>query len=148
MSARRAGAVKVEVFCICEKAGLQDDGSLTIVGIYNRLYASRFPMDLQGFVVAVRIHCDPDEDRKHWLSVIVTDPDANVIATKGPVELRVKTEEHLTHAWIPWVGILGPIRLDGPSEYHLILKVDKQELANTVLFVALKPTAAATDASE
>lgn len=139
--------MKVELFCICEAAKLTD-GVLSIGGVFNRRWATAedFPFSLQ-VTIAAHLRFEADEEGEHKLAVVLTDLDANRGGTP-PVTLTVRTEPTLTATWISWAGTFEMSRLDGPNEWTVELLLDEVVVASTDLIVAIKSTAAATDASE
>ena len=93
------------MFALCESAADQN-GRLSILGSFDDITGSQFPLTLPQAVVVIRLRFWPFESRKHSIRLYLTDPDGRQVM--APVEAEAS---------------LTPAVEDQSSAYNIILHV-------------------------
>jgi len=83
------GDLRLEVFALCESA-VEQGGRLSLLGTYEVVQTTGFPLVLPQVTVVLRVRFWPAESRGHALRLVLTGPDGAVVG--APVEVMARLQ--------------------------------------------------------
>lgn len=130
--------MKVELLTLCDYAVAVPGGKLTIVGTFDRLFATQFPFQQPPFYLVGKFRFDASEVGEKRLRFSVSDPDGREIGAlpelKVPVRMR---EDEYTTAMQVVLRINGlPLAQEG--EHSVIFAVDGRIESSLPLSIKLE----------
>ena len=132
--------VRLELLTLCDFALTSKEGKLSIIGMFDRIFAQKIPTTYaRFFVVAV---LTGQSESEHKVSLSIKDPQGNEVLSQAK-EIRIKLGSQGRSNIITDITNL-PLKVTG--EYNVALAIAGKELGNThlsVLNVSLKSTSKA-----
>jgi hypothetical protein len=129
--------VQVNLAVLCDAANVSREGKLNILGEFDSIHASSFPLTYPTMVLVVRLEAHPTETGDHRLKLQLLDADgADVVpplegefATGRPPFLGVPVRT------APIILQMHGVRFEGPGHYSFELLVDGHHLRSLPLHV-------------
>jgi hypothetical protein len=84
--------LKADYFLLCDYAMLSQNNKLSIIGIFDRVFAAKLPAQHQKMVIVVTITGKPYS--KHELQIIVKNPFDSEVLPTGPARISVMVGEN------------------------------------------------------
>jgi hypothetical protein len=127
--------VKVEILNICDFASTDAAGRLTILGVFNGIWAKEKPVVYGLCALAIRIRFDKVEDGLKKLKIAFVDADGK------PVMPVIETQVQIQ--FVPWeptataqlVTLISQLRFPNFGEYSIDLAIDGRQEASTPFYV-------------
>ncbi|HZV36861.1 MAG TPA: hypothetical protein VFB72_19955 [Verrucomicrobiae bacterium] len=136
--------MKVEVFCLSDYAQVDSAGKLTIVGIFDTVYAIEAPTSHGLCALAARIRfAKPDEDGLKKFRISFSDADGKLLLPPWETQMPIATESDTSPGTVHIVAVIQQIRLPNFGEYTFELWIDEVQVASAPLWV--RPTTAMPD---
>lgn len=129
--------MNVNLLVLCDAANVSREGKLNILGEFDSIHASTFPLTYPTMVLVVRLEAHPTEAGDHQMKLQLFDSDgADVVP---PLQGEFPTGDPP----FPGVGIrtaplilqMHGVRFDKPGHYSFELLVDNHHLRSLPLHV-------------
>lgn len=126
--------MQVELFCLADYAAEQA-GKLTIVGIFDTLAGSQFPLLHPSCSLAVKLRFTTIEAGTKRLRLNLTDADGKLVlpSIDLPIEVQMLEDQHTCIRQL--VANIGGLKIEKPGEYSFDLAIDGRHETSTALFV-------------
>ncbi len=124
----------IEVFTLCDAAA-DYQGRLSILGIFDTIYATTLPAVHPQCAVAVRIRFEKIEEGKHILTLHVVDADGNMVIPPLNGEFSVQLLRNDRQGAINLVLNLQGLLFNRYGDYAVNLAVDNHRLGNVPFWV-------------
>jgi hypothetical protein len=129
--------VQVNLLVLCDAANVSREGKLNILGEFDSIHASAFPLTYPTMVLVVRLEAHPAEAGDHRMKLHLFDEDGGDVVP--PLEGEFPTGEPP----FPGVGIrtaplilqMHGVRFDHPGHYSFELLVDNHHLRSLPLHI-------------
>lgn len=121
--------MKSEIFVLSDNAIISKQGKLSIIGIFNQLFAVNFPTTLVKCSIVAVVSGKPNSN--HQITLEMLTPEKKPLTQKHPtfnVQLGPSGKSNL-------ISQITNLPLKAPGEYNLRLKKDGKTLAKTTLNV-------------
>ena len=92
--------MKAEIFCLCDFAAADSGGKLTIVGVFDTIWAREVPATHGLCALALRIRFERIEEGLKKLKVSFIDSDGNPVMPAMEMQIPVQIPPHLQQAHI------------------------------------------------
>jgi len=124
----------VEIFTLCDAAA-DYQGRLSILGVFDTIFAPQLPAAHPQCAVALRIRFSRVEAGRHRLTLHIVDDDANMVIPplQGEFEIQLKPNDRQATANL--VLNLQGLQLLKYGEYAVNLAIDGREEASVPFFV-------------
>jgi len=116
--------LRIEVFALCE--GVSDqNGRLSILGTFDSITATSFPVVLQRASVVIRFRFWPMESKNHSFRLIMSDPDGREVT--APIEASATLSPAVEDQSTAYNVILNvhSVRLENPGEHTIDFYLDR-----------------------
>jgi hypothetical protein len=124
--------MQAEILAICEAATV-NSGKLNILGTFDILAFSKFPVTYDSFSIATTVRFGPDEAGPHVMRVNWIDSDGEVAfcSTEASFEIQFLAGQDIKH----FIWHVREKEFFGPSEFLLQLVVDDTPVSSVPLTV-------------
>ena len=131
--------MKVEILNLCDYATGEMTGKMTLVGIFDVIYAKEAPVSIIMCSLAVRLRFDQNEQGIKRIKCTIVDSDGIVIvpATETIVQVRVLPEWKTATAQV--VALIPQLRLPHFGDYSVELEIDGRLESASPLYVREVP---------
>jgi hypothetical protein len=131
--------VHVNLAVLCDAANVSREGKLNILGEFDSIHASSFPLTYPTMVLVVRMEAHPTEQGDHRLKLQLIDADGQDVVP--PLEGEFTTGRPpfpgVPARTAPIILQMHGVRFDHPGHYSFELLVDGHHLRSLPLhFVA------------
>jgi hypothetical protein len=126
--------MQTEVFTLCDAAA-DYQGRLSILGIFDTIYAESLPALHPQCAVALRMRFRKTEEGKHSLTLHIVDTDGNMIIPPLTGEFGIKLAENERHGMINLILNLQGLTFNRYGEYAVNLAIDNHELDSLPFWV-------------
>ena len=126
--------MEIEVFTLCDAAA-DYQGRLSILGIFDTIFAANLPALHPHCSVALRIRFSKVEEGKHNLTLHIVDNDGNMIVPPLNGEFGIQLAGSDQHGAINLVLNLQGLPFNRYSEYAVNLAIDNHELGSLPFWV-------------
>jgi hypothetical protein len=125
--------MKVELFALCDFAA-DYGGKLTVVGIFDSIFARQIPAVHPHCCVAVKLRFEKIEEGPKKLRLSISDDDGRPVLPpiEIPIQVAMPPEAH-TNA-IQVVANIGGMKIDAFGEYSIDLALDGRHEGSIPLF--------------
>ena len=127
----------VEVFTLCDAAA-DYQGRLSILGIFDTIFAASLPATHPQCSVALRIRFSKVEEGKHSLTLHIVDYDGKMIIPPLNGEFGIQLTGNDQHGTVNLVLNLQGLTFNRLGEYAVNLAIDSHEL-DTLPFLVKQP---------
>lgn len=119
--------MEIEVFTLCD-AATDSRGKLNILGTFDSIYASGFPMVFPRCSIALRLRYAVIEEGEHAVKITMRDQEGKDVIPpmEGSFHLKVMPERFSAAANL--VLNLERLRIPQPGEYLIELSIDGDRL--------------------
>ncbi|MBI5714109.1 MAG: hypothetical protein HZC38_11910 [Chloroflexi bacterium] len=124
----------LEVFTLCDAAA-DYQGRLSILGIFDTIFAASLPALHPQCSVALRIRFSKVEEGKHNLVLHIVDNDGNMIIPALNGDFGIQLPGNDRHGMINLVLNLQGLSFNRYGEYAVNLAIDNNELASLPFWV-------------
>lgn len=132
--------MKVEIFKLCDFAQTDSGGKLTIVGIFDVIYAREIPATHGLCALAIEMRFERNEDGLKKIKISFIDADEKSIMPAIETQLVVRTAPNEVHAKLQAVVLIPQLTIPKFGEYSIELAIDGQRVTSTSVFVQHLPT--------
>jgi len=126
--------MEIQVFALCDAAA-DYQGRLSILGIFDTIFAANLPAVHPQCSVALRIQFSKVEEGKHNLTLHIVDYDGNMIIPPLSGEFGIELAENDQHGMINLVLNLQGLSFNRYGEYAINLAIDSHELGSLSFWV-------------
>ncbi len=133
--------MKVEIFSLCDFAQADARGKLTIIGIFDAIYAQQVPATHNFCALAARMRFEKSEEGIKKFKISIIDLDGKPIIPKMEVTVPVIIQPNQTHSNIQVVSLIPQINFPHWGEYLIDLEIDGRQAASSPIYVHPLPTA-------
>jgi len=132
--------VKVEILNICDFASVDASGKLTIVGVFNGIWAKERPVVYGLCALVIRIRFDKLEEGLKKIKIAFVDADGKPVmpVIETQIQIRFVPWEPTTSAQL--VTLISQLRFPNFGEYSIDLAIDGRQEASTPFYVHQAPT--------
>jgi hypothetical protein len=134
--------MKVEIFKLCDFAQTDSVGKLTIVGIFDVIYAKEIPAAHGLCALAIEMRFERNEDGLKKIKISFIDADGKSIMPAIETQLVVRIAPNEVHAKLQAVVLIPQLTIPKFGEYSIDLVIDEQQVTSTSVFVRQAPTLA------
>ena len=127
--------MKVEIFNLCDFATADSSGKLTVVGVFDTIWAREVPANYGLCALAIRLRFDKIEEGLKKLKISFVDTDGNPVMPALEMQLQVQVPPVFQQSNVQAVFLIPQIRLPNFGEYAIDLAVEGRQEASTPLFV-------------
>ncbi|MDQ6886230.1 MAG: hypothetical protein M3068_02940 [Gemmatimonadota bacterium] len=116
--------MKVLFGCLCDYASIDQGGKLSANGIWDRVFAPKFPASLGRTFLAIRVSLEYDDnDKPNKLDVTLVDADGHSLVSQQLIleHARVLPGAFQTHSF---VTELSDTVVERPGRYTWVLRAD------------------------
>ena len=118
--------MQTEIFTLCDHA--QDlAGKLVVVGTFDTIYASSFPVVHPSCSIAIRIRFNKEEVGKHKLKVALLDSNKKEIMPPIDGEMKIDIQPNKDYAYLNAAIGLASIKFEKAGKYSVELKIDNDK---------------------
>ena len=129
--------MQVNLLVLCDAANVSREGKLNVLGEFDSIHASTFPLTYPTMVLVVRLEAAPTEVGNHHLKLQLVDEDGRdvvppvqgEIATGDPPFLGAVTRTP------PLILQMHGVRFERPGHYSFDLSVDGSHMRSLLLHV-------------
>jgi hypothetical protein len=132
-------SMRVEIFSLCDFASADASGKLTIVGVFDTIWAREVPATHGLCAIALRIRFDRIEEGLKKLKISFIDWDGNPVMPAMELQIQVQIPPIVQQANVQVVFLIPQLKLPHFGEYAVDLAVDSRQEASTPLFVRQVP---------
>jgi len=126
--------MEIEVFTLCDAAA-DYQGRLSILGIFDTIFAANLPALHPQCSVALRIRFSKVEEGKHSLALHIVDNDGKMIIPPLNGEFGIQLAGNDRHGMINLVLNLQGLPFNHYGEYAINLAIDSHELDSLPFWV-------------
>lgn len=126
--------MNTEVFTLCDAAA-DYQGRLSILGIFDAIFAENLPALHPQCTVALRIRFSKVEEGRHGLTLHIVDSDGNMIIPPLNGDFGIQLPGNEQHGTINLVLNLQGLPLNRYGEYAVNLAIDNHELDSLPFWV-------------
>jgi hypothetical protein len=131
--------MKVEIFSLCDFATADSGGKLTIVGIFDTIWAREIPATHGLCALALRIRFDKIEEGLKKLKVSFVDSDGNPVMPALEMQIQVQVPPVFQQANAQVVFLIPQVKFSNFGEYAIDLAIDSRQEASIPLYVRQMP---------
>lgn len=126
--------MQIEIFALCD-AATADFGKLNMLGVFDAIWGSQFPVVHPQCYIAIRVRFEKIEAGQHLVAINFIDMDGRSIIPQqqGVLTVNFPEGERTISANLIF-GIQG-LKLDRVGEYSIDLAIDGQQKSSLPLFV-------------
>jgi hypothetical protein len=128
------GDMEIEVFALCDAAA-DYQGRLSILGVFDSIFAATIPAEHPQCSVALRIRFSKTEEGKHSLTLHVVDNDGNMIIPPLNSVFGIQLTGNDWQGAINLVLNLQGLSFNSYGEYAVILAIDNRPLDSRPFWV-------------
>jgi hypothetical protein len=131
--------VQVNLAVLCDAANVSREGKLNILGEFDSIHASSFPLTYPTMVLVLRMEAHPTESGDHRLKLRLLDADGQdvVPSLEGEFSTGFPPFAGVPVRTAPIILQMHGVRFDQPGHYSFELLVDGHHLRSLPLhFVA------------
>lgn len=126
--------MEIEVFTLCDAAA-DYQGRLSILGIFDTIFATKLPAVHPHCAVALRIKFSKVEEGKHSLTLHIVDYDGKMVIPPLNGEFGIQLDENDQHGMFNLVLNLQGLSFNRYGEYAINLAMDSHELGSLSFWV-------------
>ena len=130
--------MNVELFAISDFAA-EYGGKLSVVGIFDTLYAKQAPVVHPHWCVAVKLRFDKIEEGQKRFRLTITDADGKTVIPPVEMPFAIPAVPEASSATLNLVMNLGGVKFANFGEYSIDLALDGRHEASTPLWVRQQP---------
>jgi hypothetical protein len=124
-----------ELFCTCRSVAVdKKTGYIDVRGFYSSLTIKSIESYLDHMLIFTRIRFDQDEHGRHQLEITIRDGRGNLCGPPIDKEIQVRADPGHSLAWTSTFE-LPEFRFASPDLFHLLLRVDGQDLSTWIVSV-------------
>ena len=113
------------ILLVADYAALDASGKLTIVGVFNKIFANKFPVKHPSLYVTIRFVSDLDETgQDRTLEVFLVDQDYNRIWSSPVISFKVERPQSGEVAEFTPIIALQQLEFQKAGRYEFKVKVD------------------------
>jgi hypothetical protein len=113
------------ILLVADYATLDASGKLTVVGVFNKIFASKFPVKHPLLYVTIRFVAELGEtERDRTLEVFLVDQDYNQIWGSPPLKFRMEKPASGEVAEFTPIVALQQLEFQKPGKYAFKVRVD------------------------
>ena len=131
--------MKVEIFSLCDFASADAVGKLSIIGIFDTIYATQVPAAHGLCALAARMRFDKIEEGLKKIKISFVDSDGKLIMPAIETQINIQVPPNLPNSTAQIVSIMMQIRLPNFGEYSVDLAIDGRQEASTPLYLRQAP---------
>jgi hypothetical protein len=125
--------MKVELLTLSDFAA-DYSGKLSIVGVFDTIYARQLPAVHPQCSVAAKLRFDSDEEGQRKLRLAVADDDGKLILPPMEIPIQVKISPGTQTQTIQVVANISGLKIEAYGEYSIDLALDDRHEASIPLF--------------
>jgi hypothetical protein len=129
--------MNVNLAVLCDAANVSREGKLNILGEFDSIHASTFPLTYPTMVLVVRLEAHPTEAGEHHLKLHLFDEDGRDVVP--PLEGEFPTGDPpfpgVAIRTAPLILQMHGVRFDHPGHYSFELLVDNHHLRSLPLHI-------------
>ena len=126
--------MKVEIFNLCDFATVDASGKLTLVGVFDKIWAPSAPAAHGLFALAARIRFDKIEEGQKRIKISIVDSDGRPVVPSLEAQVFVQIPPEEQSATTHFVSIVTQLLLTKFGEYAVDLAIDGRQEASIPLF--------------
>ncbi|MDP3071498.1 MAG: hypothetical protein Q8N18_14500 [Opitutaceae bacterium] len=126
--------MKIEVLTLCDFAA-DYGGKLTIVGLFDSIFARQMPAVHPHCCLAVKLRFDKAEAGQHALRLTICDDDGKAVLAPMELTVNVAMPPDALSNTIQVVANIAGMKVDTFGEYSIDLAIDGKHEGSTPLFV-------------
>src|SRR4051794_40062616 len=136
-TAQEACPVQVNLLVLCDAANVSREGKLNILGEFDSIHASSFPLTYPTMVLVVRLEAHPTEAGDHRMKLQLVDEDGGDVVPPLQGEFPTGDPPFLGVAirTAPLILQMHGVRFEHPGHYSFELLVDNHHLRSLPLHV-------------
>lgn len=127
--------MKVEIFCLCDFAQADTSGKMSLVGIFDAIYAHQVPATHNFFSIAAKIRFDQGEEGIKKIKISVIDLDGKPIIPAMEMLALVKIPPNQPCANIQVISLIPQITFPNFGEYLTCLEIDGRQAVSATIYV-------------
>jgi len=129
--------MKVNLAVLCDAANVSREGKLNVLGEFDSIHASTFPLTYPTMVLVVRLEAHPTEAGDHHLKLHLFDEDGQDVIPPLSGEFPTGDPPFLGVAirTAPLILQMHGVRFERPGHYAFELLVDNHHLRSLPLHV-------------
>ena len=127
--------MQAELFCLCRNAETHDDGSMDIIGIFDRIQPKSRAAIVRELKLAVRVRFDIGDELKHEFQVVLFNPQNDQLGSTPKQVVEIETS--LWPCYVGAVFVIHDLHFSEPGAYRLALRVNGSILSVRYLYVDL-----------
>jgi hypothetical protein len=131
--------MKVEIFSLCDFATADASGKLTLVGVFDTVWAREVPATHGLCALAIRIRFNKIEEGLKKFKISFIDSDGNPVMPAMEMQIPVQIPPHLQQATAQVVFLIPQVKFSNFGEYGIDLAVDSRQEMSTPLYVRQLP---------
>lgn len=133
--------MRLTLACLVDAGTVSGDGKINLLGVFNTLYAGKFPTTHPHMAYVARLEFEAGDSRQHSIQVRIVDDDGQLVnaTPEGTVQLQENPPGEVVVA--PLVMGINNARFTHPGTYTFELLVDGQRVMETYLYVRARPPA-------
>ena len=130
--------MKVELFAVADYAANQG-GKLTIVGVFDTLYAAKLPVVQPSCSIVVKLRFEKIEEGSKQIRVNLSDMDGKTVlpSIDMPIEVQMGDDQHTCTR--DFVANISGVKFETYGEYSFDLAIDGRYESSIPLFVRKLP---------
>lgn len=125
----------LQLALICDHAGTTPEGKMDLHGVFNDLFATRFPARQDRMVLVLALEWDRDDEGRHKFRVDLTDPMGKpALTVDGHTDVDRRPANRppaRTHMILPLETVIFPV----PGKYSFDLRVKGKRLKGPSLYL-------------
>lgn len=129
--------MEIEIFTLCDAAA-DYQGRLSILGVFDRIFAPTLPASHPHCAVALRIRFSKIEEGKHTLALHIVDMDGKMIIPPLEGEFTVRLPGNESEGAINLVLNLQGLIFSSYETYNINLAIDSQK-RDSLPFLVMQP---------
>jgi hypothetical protein len=114
--------MEIEIFTLCDFAQ-NNNGKLTIVGTFDRLFTTQLPV-IQNCCVVVKMRLANSEEGKHSVKLKFIDADGKEFIQSPTFDIDHRANPEEEYNAIPLIMNLHPLQIDKAGKYAIELYYD------------------------
>jgi hypothetical protein len=126
--------MKVELFALCDFAA-DYAGKLTVVGVFDSIFARQMPAVHQHCCVAVKLRFEKIEEGQKRVRLSISDDDGKLVLPAMEIPINVVMPPDARTNTIQVVANIGGMKIEAYGEYSIDLALDSRHEGSIPLFV-------------
>src|ERR1041384_2655875 len=128
--------MKIELLTLADFAAVYG-GKLSIVGIFDTIFARQMPAVHPHCCLAVKLRFDKEEEGQKRLRLLICDDDGKLVLPAMEIPIQASIPPGLESNTIQVVANIGGMKVESFGEYSIDLELDGRHEGSTPLFARL-----------